>query len=237
MTPCPASWTPETESRRTSLKVLVADDHHLVRGGMKLILPRLADAVEVLEASTVAEAIKAFESHAGIDLVLLDLSMPGARGTEGLAEFRRRCPGARIVIVSASHDLRTVQECVQRGVLGFIPKLTSPESLIGALRFVLDGGIYVPPEALTGIATEVHREIAPPPGLTPRSTGLTGRQLQVLLLLLEGKSNKQICRDMDIALGTVKGHVAAILASLGVSSRAEAIAAAGRSGWARTAGG
>lgn len=228
---------PSTVASGRGLKVLVADDHHLIRGGMRLILPQLAEEVEVLEAATLSAAIEAFESHPDLDLVLLDLSMPGTRGTEGLAEFRRRCPGARIVIVSASHDLPTVQECVQRGVLGFIPKLTSPESLIGALRFILDGGIYVPPEALTGMPVESRRETTPPGGPTPKAMGLTARQLEVLSLLLEGKSNKQICRDMNIALGTVKGHVAAILDSLGVSSRAEAIVAAARFGWAKAAGG
>lgn len=133
------------------LKVLVADDHYLVREGLKLALRQIQDGVEVIEADTLAKAIEAYRAHPDFDLVLLDLSMPGTVGTtSALDGFERACPDARVVVVSASYDMQTVQWALRKGALGFIPKLSGKEVLLSALRFILDGGIYVPPEAVVG---------------------------------------------------------------------------------------
>src|SRR4029453_11473345 len=132
----------------TGLKILVADDHHLVREGLKLMLHQFdADAV-VLEAETLRDAVETYRANPDIDLVLLDLSMPGASGISALDTFETECPAARLVVVSATCDLNTVQTAIHKGALGFIPKLAGKRILHGALRFVLDGGIYVPPEAV-----------------------------------------------------------------------------------------
>lgn len=217
------------------LKVLIADDHHLVREGLKLTLRQFEPSIDILEAQTLEQATGMFLSNPGIDLVLLDLSMPGTRDLSAVDEFAARCPSARIVVVSASYDMKTVRAAVQKGALGFIPKLSGRETLIGALRFILEGGIYVPPEALTEEAWEEGsppaQAPAPAPRRTPADAGLTPRQIDVLRLLVKGLSNKLICRELNLAMGTVKSHVAAILLALDVNSRAEAIAAAGRLGW------
>ena len=221
------------------LKILVVDDHHLVREGIKLALRQIDEAVTVVEADTLREAIDAYRAHPDFDLVLLDLTMPGNTGMSVLDGFEQNCPDARIVVISASYDLQTVQLAVRRGVLGFIPKLAGKEALQSALKFILAGGIYVPPEAMmampeekpaTAPAARAPHETATG-AQTPQDAGLTTRQVEVLRELLDGKSNKQICRDMNLAMGTVKGHVAAILDAMQVGSRAEAIAAAAKLGW------
>ncbi len=215
------------------LRILIADDHHLVREGLKLAVQQLEDSVEVVEADTLAKAIAAYRAAPGFDLVLLDLNMPGSTGLMALDGFEQSCPDARVVVVSASYDMNTVQTAVRRGALGFIPKLSGKGTLLSALRFVLAGGVYVPPEMFMGdtMPASPEGEAAADTARTPQSAGLTTRQVDVLRQLLEGKSNKLICRDMNLAMGTVKGHVAAILHALGVNTRAEAIAASDKLGW------
>ncbi len=221
----------------SALKFLIADDHHLVREGLKLAVREISAEVALLEAETLQEAVTICSQVPDIDLVLLDLAMPGAQGSSAFDVLAAKCPGARVVVVSATCDMDTVQGVIRKGALGFIPKLAGKAALIGALRFVLNGGIYVPPEVFAGAQV-------PPPGArsTPTATaaargkaldasGLTNRQIDVLRELLQGKSNKQICRDLNLAMGTIKVHVAALLHVLGVSSRAEAIVAAERLGW------
>jgi DNA-binding NarL/FixJ family response regulator len=216
------------------LKILVADDHHLVREGLRLTLLQIETRTQVLEAGTLTEAVDIFQAHADIDLVLLDLDMPGASGLAGIDAFLARCPAARLVIVSGTCDMRTVQAAIQKGALGFIPKLSGKRVLASALRFILDGGIYVPPEPF--IFGSSAPEGVPPSRPTAAfsakaaAKGLTNRQIDVLRELLEGNSNKQICRNLNLAMGTVKAHVAAVLAALGVNTRTEAIAAADRLG-------
>jgi DNA-binding NarL/FixJ family response regulator len=221
------------------LTVLIVDDHHLVRAGLKLSLREFEQDVTVLEAETLEAALATYRACPEVDLVLLDLSMPGTQGATALDDFTRSYPDARIVIVSGTYDMQTVQEAIAQGVLGFIPKLAGKTAFLSALRFVLDGGIYIPPEALlttharvsapAPVAPEKARTAQSVPG--PRNSGLTTRQIDVLAQLLDGKPNKQICRELNLALGTVKCHVGAILGALEVNSRAEAIAAANKRGW------
>ena len=216
------------------LKILVADDHHLVREGLKLTLLQIDPHMQVLEAGTLAEAVDAYQADPDIDLVLLDLHMPGAAGLSGLDAFLLQCPAARLVIVSGTYDTKTVQAALQKGALGFIPKLSGKQIFLSALRFILDGGIYMPPEPF--ISANSAQEGDSPSRATALITakaaarGLTNRQIDVLRELLEGHSNKQICRNLNLAMGTVKAHVAAVLAALSVSTRTEAIAAADRLG-------
>lgn len=216
------------------LKILVADDHHLVREGLKLTLLQIDARTQVLEASTLAEAIDAFHANPDIDLTLLDLNMPGAAGLSGLDAFLAQCPAARLVVVSGTYDMKTVQTAIQKGALGFIPKLSGKRIVLSALRFILDGGIYMPPEPF--IADSPPQDVGSPSRATAAvstkaaAKGMTNRQIDVLRELLEGNSNKQICRNLNLAMGTVKAHVAAVLSALNVNSRAEAIAVADRQG-------
>ncbi|MES2975623.1 MAG: response regulator transcription factor [Pseudomonadota bacterium] len=229
----PAS-TPAGTFDGQGLRILIADDHHLVREGLKMAVQQLEENVEVVEADTLGKAIAAYRAAPGFDLVLLDLNMPGSTGLMALDGFEQSCPDARVVVVSASYDMNTVQTAVRRGALGFIPKLSGKGTLLSALRFVLAGGVYVPPEMFMGDSMPAAPDAQPAATgatRTPQSAGLTSRQVDVLRQLLEGKSNKLICRDMNLAMGTVKGHVAAILHALGVNTRAEAIAASDKLGW------
>jgi DNA-binding NarL/FixJ family response regulator len=224
-----------SRSKAPPLKILVADDHHLVREGLKLSLREIDQGVLVLEAENLDQAIETCLAHPDIDIVLLDLTMPGASGVSALDTFGARCPAARLVVVSATYDMLTVQTAIRKGALGFIPKLSGKQAFLSALRFILNGGIYVPPETLVAASSLPD----PPKDLAPTASafavraaekGLTNRQIEVLRELLEGKSNKQICRSLNLAMGTVKVHVTAVLSALGVSTRAEAIAAADKLG-------
>lgn len=216
----------------TRLKLLVIDDHQLVREGLKLLLAQIDPAAVVLEAEALPDGIELCKTHADIDLVLLDLSMPGSYSGNTLDVFASSCPAVKVVVVSATCDAHTVQASLRKGALGFIPKLTDNRSLVQAIRFVLDGGVYVPLEALsTGQAVRPEPQMFNGYVLRSDVPALTQRQMDVLRELLEGKSNKQICRDLNMAMGTVKSHLASIFGALRVGSRTEAIAAAERMGW------
>lgn len=222
----------EAAISHTRLKVLLIDDHQLVREGLKLLLAQIDPGALILEAEALLDGIELCKKHEDIDLVLLDLSMPGSYSGNTLDVFASACPAVRVVVVSATCDAHTVQASLRKGALGFIPKQTDSRSLVQAIRFVLDGGTYVPLEALA-TGQSIRPEPQMPNGYVLRSDGpaLTQRQMDVLRELLEGKSNKQICRDLNMAMGTVKSHLASIFGALRVSSRTEAIAAAERMGW------
>jgi DNA-binding NarL/FixJ family response regulator len=207
------------------VKVLMIDDHHLVRDGMRPVLERLAgpgERLEVLEAATFAAGLAEIARHADIELVLLDLRLPDVAGFDALARLQREHPDLPVVVMSGEDEARLVREALQRGALGYVPKSSRPAVILQALRLVLSGGTYVPREIMGG------DDGAPPKA--PAGLGLTPRQAEVLPLLLAGKSNKQICRELGMAEGTVKSHVAAIFKALGVTTRVQAVLAVGRLG-------
>lgn len=223
-----------------SLKIMVVDDHPLIREGLRGILTHFdGEEVTVLEAGTAAAALQLAEQNPDLDLVLLDLHMPDMHGLEALGIFGERYLDLPVVVLSAAQDKHTVNAALQRGAAGFIPKSSLSEVLMSALRLVLAGGIYVPPEVL-GRGTGGGEGMAAMPGSNPLSPeaaaataaalGLTERQTEVLSLLVQGKSNKQICRELNLAEATVKVHVRAILRALNVGTRTQAVIAAGRLG-------
>ncbi|WP_161799008.1 response regulator transcription factor [Caenimonas sp. SL110] len=242
---------PETQTNSPALDgltVLIADAQHLVRGGLKMCVEAVDHDVAVLEADTLVSAVETFRSCPEIDLVLLDLAMTGLHGSSALESFMQHCPHARVVVVSSTHDMKSVQGALAKGVRGFLPKNAGRSAFVNAIRFVLGGGIYIPAEALLPEGTPIpaaqpnSTSQALEPALTPeqiargraaalRGARLTARQIDVLAQLLDGKANKQICRELNLAMGTVKCHVGAILGALEVNSRAEAIAAANKRGW------
>lgn len=222
-----------TRGRRDgSLKILVVDDHPLVREAMAQLVSRLSGSVEVLEAPDCLSGLEAARAHPDIDLVLLDMNLPGLRGIPALERFRREHPSTPIVVVSMFHDRDTVTETIRRGAMGFIPKSSSREVIVNALRLVLDGSVYVPPEAALGAAmpdeTPFHRLSSHAGSAT--ALGLTVRQGQVLALVMKGRTNKEICRELSLAERTVKAHLTAVLNALKVTNRTQAVIAASRLG-------
>jgi len=218
------------------MKILVVDDHALIRTALRGVLGDLHRDVTVLEASDCRGAFDLIEAQPDLDLVLLDLNLPGIHGLAALEELRTRHPALPVVVLSSANDRASVTQALDQGAMGYIPKLSSNEVLISALRLVLSGGIYIPPEILARWESPAaaDRQAAAASGRPPQRTaaefGLSERQAQVLRLLLEGKSNKLIGRELDLAESTVKNHVSLILKALNVTSRTQAVIAAARMG-------
>jgi DNA-binding NarL/FixJ family response regulator len=216
------------------VKILVVDDHPLVRDAMASILQGLSSSPRVLQAADCGAALRLARAHRDLDLVLLDLNLPGSRGFDALDRIRREHPALPVVILSMFQDRQTVLGAIQRGAMGFIPKAAAKDVILKAARQVLAGGVYVPPEAVSGTSVsggEAQEFVAP--GRGARSLAdlrLTPRQGQVLALIMRGNSNKEICQTLGLAERTVKVHVTAVLTALKVSSRTQAVIAAGQLG-------
>ena len=218
-----------------ALKVLVVDDHALIRQGLKPLLAQLADdgeQVEVIEAASYLQALERIAATPDLDLVLLDLRMPDVSGFAALADIEESHPEVPIVVMTGEEDPRLVREAFDQGALGFIPKSSPPPVILAALRLVLSGGTYVPPQIMTTPNMPAHASAVPHVGLAAAADrlGITPRQSDVLALLLAGKSNKIISRELNLAEGTVKNHVAAVLKALNVDTRVQAVIAAARLG-------
>jgi len=219
------------------VQILVVDDHPLIRQAMREVLRRLDAAVEMIEAETAAKALDLADRHPQLDLVLLDLALPDRDGLETLVALRERHPSLPVVVLSAHADEATVTRALDAGAMGFIPRTARSEALLDALECVLSGGVYLPTEVLAGRdarAGAAGPRSSPPgaPGAAfdLASLGLTGRQTDVLALIVQGKPNKVICRDLGLAEATVKVHVTAILRALGVENRTQAVIEAARRG-------
>ena len=213
------------------MKILIVDDHSLVREGLKAILSLselTPNFIEAWDSDTVQAQL---ELHPDIALMLLDIQMPGCTGLELLGRIVKKWPLLPIIMLSAEHDTQTVTNALNSGASGFLPKNSLNQVLVSAIRLVIAGGIYIPPEALHKTAP-ISTAAFPPQKTMPtlESLGFTARQIDVFRLLVQGQSNKQICRQIDVAEATVKIHVRAILRSLTVSSRSEAIAKAAQLG-------
>ena len=218
------------------MKILVVDDHELIREALHGVLKELKRDAIVLEAADSRQAMQFVSEQADIGLILLDLNLPDRDGFSVLSELRERHPAISVVVLSARQDRDSVVKALDLGALGFIPKSGRREVMLSALQLVFAGGIYIPPEILEREApslpkpklTRVAADTAP---VTPTDLGVTGRQLDVLALMMQGKSNKGICRVLDLAEPTVKNHVTAILKALQVTNRTEAVIAVGELGW------
>ncbi|MDH7637393.1 response regulator [Sphingomonas oryzagri] len=199
-------------------RVLIADDHPLVRDGLRTVISVAFDAAELFEAASLDETIAVIEREGDFDLVMLDVNMPGATGVSGLQMLRHRFPALPVVIVSAATDRGLVSAALAAGASGFIPKSLKRGAIVDALKSVLAGEIYVPEDvALDDRAMDEEREIQ------SRIDQLTPQQRVVLGLIVEGKLNKQIAYELDVSMTTVKAHVSAILTKLRVFSRTQAV--------------
>jgi DNA-binding NarL/FixJ family response regulator len=227
-----AQSTPRThKSGAAKVKFLLVDDHVLIREAMRGVLLEIDPSATILEAQTGRQADDLVERDQDISLVLLDLRLPDRDGVEMLTELRASHPSTAVVMLSAFSDRDTVLQTLSAGAQGFIAKTATRDVLLGALRLIIAGGIYIPPEILGKAeeqSTPSASERAKP---TPSDLGLTVRQLDVLALIMQGKSNKLICRQLDLAEPTVKNHVSAVLRALNVNNRTEAVLAVTMYGW------
>jgi len=190
---------------------------------------------EIAEAGSFEDVAKLLDLDGNVDLVLLDLAMPGVRGFSGLIYLRAQHPSVPIVIVSANDDPNVIRRCIGLGASGFVPKTLAVEAMRLAIRCVLEGGVWTPPDVDMVAAADAETD-----GLLTRLTSLTPQQVRVLMMLSDGLLNKQIAYELSVSEATVKAHVSAILQKLGVESRTQAVIAAAKvdmSEWRSTSAG
>lgn len=214
-----------------NMKVLLVDDHALLRDGLALVMAQAFPGLHLLQAGTLGEASEVLRREPDVQLVLLDLSLPDGDGIEALPRLREAAPGATLVALSADDSIATVMAAIGAGAVGVIAKTAQAGVLLDALRFVLAGGVYLPPAMLDRRATERPGSTGwTPAAQQPEALGFSPRQCDVLRLLIDGKPNKLISRDLEMSESTVKTHLAAIFRKLDANSRTQAVLAVARLG-------
>ena len=216
-------WQSGRLNQPQSYRVLIADDHPLFRGALREAVNGLFDRVEVAEAGSFEQMVERLEFAGEVDLILLDLQMPGVRGFSGLMYLRAQYPSLPVAIVSANDDPAVIGRCMEFGAAGFLPKTLGAEALRGAIARVLSGETWTPPDIELAGAADVETA-----ALIRRLSTLTPQQVRVLMMLSGGLLNKQIAFELGVSEATVKAHVSAILQKLGVESRTQAVIAAGK---------
>jgi DNA-binding NarL/FixJ family response regulator len=219
---------------RPAMKILVIDDHALIREGMHGVIRKLKRGAVPLYASDYGQAMQAVANHPDIALILLDLKLPDRDGFEVLAELRESHPSMAVVVLSAEKNPASVFKALDLGAVGYIPKSAHHDVMLSALQLVLKGGIYVPPEILAhepGEGSATRTLGGDRTQSSPKDLGLSDSHLEILALMMLGKSNKVICRTLGLAESTVKNRVSAILKALEVTNRTEAVVAANRLRW------
>jgi DNA-binding NarL/FixJ family response regulator len=207
----------------TSTHLIIADDHPLFRDALRQAVAGVMNTAKVDEAGSFEDLTALLERDSDVDMVLLDLSMPGISGFSGLIYLRAQYPAIPVVIVSASDDVSTIRKSLDFGASGFIPKRFGVEALRDAIVKVMDGEVWVPPDIDLSAATDPDMA-----RLRDRLVTLTPQQVRVLMMLSEGLLNKQIAYELGVSEATIKAHVSAILQKLGVESRTQAVIAASK---------
>jgi DNA-binding NarL/FixJ family response regulator len=206
-----------------SYRLIIADDHPLFRGALREAVSGLFSGAEIAEAGSFDEMVQLLDRGSDVDLVLLDLTMPGVRGFSGLMYLRSQYPAVPVVVVSANEEPIVIRRCMDFGASGFIPKTLGIEAMRDAVARVIAGGVWTPPDIDLGRASD-----AATTELVSRLASLTPQQVRVLMMLSEGLLNKQIAYELTVSEATVKAHVSAILQKLGVDSRTQAVIAAAK---------
>jgi DNA-binding NarL/FixJ family response regulator len=204
-------------------RLVIADDHPLFRDALRQAVASVLTTAKIDEAGSFEELTALLEQDSEVDLILLDLTMPGISGFSGLIYLRAQYPAIPVVIVSASDDVGTIRRSLDFGASGFIPKRFGVETLRDAIAKVMDGDVWVPPD--TDLSSAADPEMA---RLRDRLVTLTPQQVRVLMMLSQGLLNKQIAYELGVSEATIKAHVSAILQKLGVESRTQAVIAAAK---------
>ena len=208
--------------------IALADDHPIMRAALMNALRGLGANVVFLEAGDAPSTLTLVGEHADIDLLLLDLNMPGGDGVATVRAVRSLAPAVPVAVVSAEEDPGTVTALLALGVCGFIPKTDPPQVIVGAVRLILAGGTYVPPRLVEGGGRHALRKSDAASDDVAARLGLTARQLDVVRCLAQGKPNKLIARELGVTEGTVKVHLLAVFRALDVGNRTAAVIAAKR---------
>ena len=210
-------------SEPTRYRLVIADDHPLFRGALREAVSGLFEPANIAEAGSFDEVSKLLDAGGEVDLILLDLTMPGVRGFSGLMYLRAQYPSVPVVVVSANDDPAVIRRCMDFGASGFIPKTLDTEGMRAAIMRVLKGGVWTPPDVDLDAGADAEST-----ELMGRLATLTPQQVRVLMMLSEGLLNKQIAYELSVSEATVKAHVSAILQKLGVESRTQAVIAAAK---------
>jgi len=203
-----------------SYSIIIVDDHPLFRDALRQALSDSIRDLRISETGSLDGLSGALEQNSETDLVLLDLAMPGVKGLSGLMYLRAQYPEIPVVIVSANEDPAAIRRCIEFGASGFVPKSLPVETIRDAIRTVLDGDVWTPPDLDLGQAGDSETS-----DLVARLATLTPQQVRVLMMLSEGLLNKQIAYKLNVSEATIKAHVSAILQKLGVDSRTQAVIA------------
>ncbi len=213
-------------------RFMVVDDHPIMRDAIGQTLAMLSPGCHTEMTASLAETRRRLALGTNYDCVLFDLRLPDTNGFEGLSSIRELRPDLPIVVMSGDIERETIIQCLDLGAVGYIPKTMQADVIMNALRMIVAGHIYVPHELVTGgpLRTSDPIRLRRPACSDPRKMGLTERQIDVLRLILRGLPNKLICRELELAEGTVKVHVSAVLRALGVRNRTQAVIAASQIG-------
>ena len=206
----------------TDMRIVIADDHPLIRGALRSAVSALVGDADLIEAGSFEELAPAF-SNGTVDLVLLDLTMPGVQGFSGLLYLRALHPATPVIIVSGNEDRTVIRRCIELGASGYIPKSLDTAAMSEAIQMVLDGGNWTPDDVDLTAAPDVETS-----DMVRRLASLTPQQVRVLMMLSTGLLNKQIAYELSVSEATVKAHVSAILQKLDVDSRTQAVIAASK---------
>ena len=207
--------------------IVIADDHALVRGGMDVLVKSVIPNVQTSQSYDFSTTIKLLEELKNVDILLLDLLMPGMNSIESVKYICKKWKDLSVIIVSAKEDNNLIKDILQAGAVGYIPKMCSPELMVNAIRLVISGGIYIP-SSILNTSNEFKNDFRIKPNLNEnidkKKNKLTKRQKQIISLIRAGKSNQAIALDLDLAIGTIKMHISRMFKQLGVNSRTEALA-------------
>lgn len=212
------------------LRIVIADDHALVRGGLSLLIRTLQPETVIQECNDFEKVTRTFDEAEPIDLLLIDLLMPGMQSVESIQAICRRRPDVPVIVVSVKEEMQLIRQALKAGASGYIPKSSTPDVTLNAIRLVLSGGIYIPPDALElrnpanedGYGGDQSSPAVRDP--VAKDSPLTLRQVDVLDLIAEGKSNQEVGAELGLAEGTVKMHLSRIYKALNAKSRTDALA-------------